>query len=91
MKAFRCGICPTKFATEHEKEQHEEQSHQIGGAYFQRLAQAFRCDIFEHRFNQENSVEGAFVQSRLALLHLLQFYLRRRKLLKYRLVVMGRY
>ena len=88
-KQCRCGICPNKYATEVEKERHEEKCHQIGGAYFQRLVNAFRCEVFEHRFNQENSVEGAFVRSRLPLLHLLQFYLRRRKLLKYRLVVMA--
>ena len=86
---FKCGICPARFHTELEKDLHEEKNHQIGGAYFNRIMNAFRCEIYEHVFGQENSVEGAFVNCRLPLLHLLQFYLRRRKLLKYRLVVDG--
>ena len=86
---FKCGLCPQKFPSENEKDQHESSHHQIGGAYFRRLTNAFRCEIYEHAFNQENSVEGAFMNCRVPLLHLLQLYLKRRKLLKYRLVVDG--
>ena len=86
---FNCNFCEKSFSTELKKDQHEDRMHHFGGAYFNKITNAFRCEVFQHEFQNERSVEGAFINLRLPLLNLLRFYLRRRKLIKYRLVVDG--
>ena len=67
---------------------HENVSHQMGGAIFRELAQRFNCQVFEHRYgNDVATIEQAFQIIQRPLVALIEEYLVRRRIARYKLVL----
>ena len=98
---FYCGICRASFQSNEEKETHEGNSHkpfdnlkadQVGsGNFFREVQNSFKCSIYEYQFSEDiEDVNMAFFRIQKQLTELLQHFLRRRKILKYKLVMVVR-